>query len=276
MNTLETAIQWREAGIACIPIRAGTKLPALMRWRPYIDRLPELDELKCWFSETGYGIAVITGHKNLVILDWDDAMAQSRWLASLDGAALPVMSTYRVLARRGTHYYFFCPNVETWKGDNLDVRSKGSYCLGPPSVHPTGHIYTSIGSINDIKTVDNIETLVPNYKRYKFNSLVSEPRDPYVEAMRHSEGTSSWAIEEAKSRIRYEDLIPSLRSRGRLRHALCPLHDDKHASFIVYPDNHYFCYGCQARGKDALDLFAQLNKLTLGEAVRKLTGKEQQ
>lgn len=40
-----------------------------------------------------------------------------------------------------------------------------------------------------------------------------------------------------------------LRQIGRLRIGRCPYHDDQHASFTVYPDDSYFCFGCGAHGR---------------------------
>ena len=50
----------------------------------------------------------------------------------------------------------------------------------------------------------------------------------------------------------------------------CPLHEEKSASFKVYPDGHFCCYGCGAHG-DVTHLCAALDGIPIGEAARKLS-----
>ncbi len=40
---------------------------------------------------------------------------------------------------------------------------------------------------------------------------------------------------------------------GRRQSIRCPFHQERTPSFIVYPDNHYHCFGCGAHGKNAVD-----------------------
>jgi hypothetical protein len=49
----------------------------------------------------------------------------------------------------------------------------------------------------------------------------------------------------------------------------CPLHDEKSGSFTVYPDQHFYCYGCGRHG-DVTHLCAAMDGIPLGEAARKL------
>jgi DNA primase len=50
---------------------------------------------------------------------------------------------------------------------------------------------------------------------------------------------------------------------------LCPLHAEKTPSFTIYPDGHYFCFGCGGRG-DVIDLMAKLEDMDITEAAKKL------
>lgn len=49
----------------------------------------------------------------------------------------------------------------------------------------------------------------------------------------------------------------------------CPLHQERSASFTVYLDGHFYCFGCGRHG-DVTDLCAALDGITLGEAAKKL------
>jgi DNA primase len=61
-----------------------------------------------------------------------------------------------------------------------------------------------------------------------------------------------------------------LRKRGFVRQGLCPLHEEDSASFTVYPDNHYYCFGCGRHG-DVVDLLAALDQLSIKDAAHKLS-----
>ena len=57
-----------------------------------------------------------------------------------------------------------------------------------------------------------------------------------------------------------------LKQFGRLHKGLCPLHDDTEPSFIVYPDQHFRCFGCQEHG-DAIDFIQKIHSCTFKEAL---------
>ena len=162
MNSLQTALTWRTLGIACIPIKAQSKCPALESWKQYQERLPTERELEIWFGSGRYGLAVLVGWQNLTVLDFDDHWTHSRWLASLPAQqARLVMSTYRVATRRGQHYYL----LPRRRGRNvklrgLDIKAQGGYVLAPPTIHPTGIPYRAIGEIRDIVSVKSVGTLL--------------------------------------------------------------------------------------------------------------------
>jgi len=50
---------------------------------------------------------------------------------------------------------------------------------------------------------------------------------------------------------------------------LCPLHYEKTASFHVYPDEHFYCFGCGQHG-DVIALCSKLDGLTVVGAAKKL------
>jgi len=55
---------------------------------------------------------------------------------------------------------------------------------------------------------------------------------------------------------------------NRYGKALCPFHNDRHPSMVVY-DDHYYCYACGEHG-DVIDFTAKLYGLKLYEAAQKL------
>jgi hypothetical protein len=50
---------------------------------------------------------------------------------------------------------------------------------------------------------------------------------------------------------------------------LCPFHVERTPSFTIYPDGHYYCYGCGGHG-DVIDLMAKLEDMDITEAAKKL------
>src|SRR5579863_8360746 len=81
-------------------------------------------------------------------------------------------------------------------------------------------------------------------------------------------------IAAARDRIGLVDLIGRhvvLRRDGREHVGLCPFHTEKSPSFRVYPDNHFYCFGCGAHG-DAIGFVMRQANLDFLEAVRELGG----
>lgn len=65
-----------------------------------------------------------------------------------------------------------------------------------------------------------------------------------------------------------------LKACGSKYSSRCPFHEEKHASFFLYPEtNTYYCFGCQAHG-DAINLAMHLHNLTFKDAVSLLTKHE--
>lgn len=62
-----------------------------------------------------------------------------------------------------------------------------------------------------------------------------------------------------------------LRARGSRQWACCPIHNEKTPSMCFFPDGKFHCFGCGAHG-DAVDLYAALHGVSLGEALRVVRG----
>ena len=78
-----------------------------------------------------------------------------------------------------------------------------------------------------------------------------------------------------KARVPLDQLIGesvTLVKRGSSVMACCPFHAEKSPSFHVYPDNHYYCFGCKESG-DAITFTRKTRDLTFIEALRFLSAK---
>jgi len=284
MNVLDTALMWHNLGIATIPILAGSKRPALEAWGQYQTELPTEAKLRAWFS-VSYNIAVVCGHSNLVIVDFDSMDRHESWQTGLDCSFEELVnSTYRVRTRKGLHYYLYTEEqtggaailwnydcetkCESGNEQRVDIKSAGGYAIAPPSIHPSGHKYQGYGSPEQIAKIASITDLLPEYEPVQtWQPRERGPYDPFDEAMRESCGVS---VEAVKANWRWEEVIPvNGGSRRGVTMTNCPFHNDKTASLALYPDKHCHCFGCGYHS-DIIDVFAALHKVTVQEALKEM------
>jgi hypothetical protein len=80
-------------------------------------------------------------------------------------------------------------------------------------------------------------------------------------------------INELKARISLRSLIGSslaLQRDGQSEFiALCPFHSENTPSFRIYPDDHFYCFGCGAHG-DQIDWLRLQENASFTEALRRL------
>lgn len=83
-------------------------------------------------------------------------------------------------------------------------------------------------------------------------------------------------IQEVVRRNDIEEVIGQyvqLRRRGRTLSGLCPFHNEKTPSFVVYPDTQsFYCFGCGAAG-DVINFVRKYNNLGYVESVKQLAGR---
>jgi Bifunctional DNA primase/polymerase, N-terminal len=99
----EAALTYVAAGLSVIPIcRDGSKGPPT-KWREYQERLATRDELRRWFAEDEYGIAVVSGRVsgNLEVEDVDDAEILNPWWSAVVRAVPKVATAPRVRSPKG-------------------------------------------------------------------------------------------------------------------------------------------------------------------------------
>lgn len=83
-------------------------------------------------------------------------------------------------------------------------------------------------------------------------------------------------IEELVQRSDIVDIVQSyvqLRHRGRTYTGLCPFHNEKTPSFVVYPETQsFYCFGCGAGG-DVITFIKKINNVDYLEAVKFLASR---
>jgi hypothetical protein len=130
-------------GWRVLPVKAGTKVPAIADWPRMATRDPAtIDEW--WGNGHVHGIGVATGHESgIVVVDVDNGPGKfgDDTLERLG----PLPDTPTVLTPGGgRHLYYawpgFSPDQDAL-GEYIDVQGDGRYVVAPPSVHPNGGVY---------------------------------------------------------------------------------------------------------------------------------------
>ena len=85
------------------------------------------------------------------------------------------------------------------------------------------------------------------------------------------------AVADIRDRIDIVDLVqgyvPSLKRAGRSFKGLCPFHQEKTPSFIVFPDSQNFhCFGC-GKGGDLFSFYMLVENTEFREALRELASR---
>ena len=83
-------------------------------------------------------------------------------------------------------------------------------------------------------------------------------------------------IEEIKARVSLEHLFRTdghqLTQKSDLKKCRCPFHNEKTPSCVVYPDNHFHCFGCGANGT-VIDYVMLSRKCSIKDAIQFLLGQ---
>lgn len=125
------------------------------------------------------------------------------------------------------------------------------------------------------------ENLHPLYRQVARHKLEDEKKhielwqaywQRFLQPVKTEHEDLTQAIERARA-YPIENLVHNeMRPFGALLRGACPFHDERTPSFVIYPDNGYHCFGCQAHGNNAVDFYLTLNpQETFLDAVRSLS-----
>jgi hypothetical protein len=144
---LRTALALAEKGMRIFPCKPRDKVPATPNGCKDATAGAELIR-QWWEYEPQYNIGLATGApSNVFAIDMDGLEAEAE-LAKLESAHGALPPTVAVITGRGRHLYFQMPpdvsvrNSASQVAPGVDVRGSGGYVLAPPSVHPSGKVYT--------------------------------------------------------------------------------------------------------------------------------------
>lgn len=250
---LTTALSWLNSGIAVCPTMYRSKFPdcealksvgmerdGKAQWASLKSSLPTTSQILKWYGNGKlHNMAVITGWRNLTILDFDDLKTWAIWYAWQVENNPDYLNTLIVQSSRGLHYYFYLPNLDKpIKGGSFEVKSHGAMCTTAPSVHRSGKQYKVInGSIGSIKTVEDNNALLGFCPTEFKPKLTVDP----------------WSVVERKNghapaqRVNLLDLFPNARETSTPGYYLadCPVHGRKANFMLNVKDGVGHCFaGC--------------------------------
>jgi putative DNA primase/helicase len=136
------ALKYVEAGFSIIPLKPRSKLP-LIKWARFQKRKATKEEITKWWTRwPDANIALLTGKiNNIIVFDEDGPEAEK--IIKEKGGFPPGPQS---VTAKGRHYIFRHPGFSIGNDVNkkldLDIRGDGGYIVAPPSVHPSGHVYS--------------------------------------------------------------------------------------------------------------------------------------
>ena len=136
-NVLREALEYVfDHGMSVVPVEG--KKP-IEKWQQYRERYPTEKELKAWFTQTRYSIALVCGEiSETTVLDADSLEAEEFIYEHTETERIVETGSGRIHA----HYaYVKYPNRVNMFGIGLDVRNDGGLAVLPPSVHQNGVSY---------------------------------------------------------------------------------------------------------------------------------------
>jgi len=140
-NKFDAAIEYHRQELKVIPLKAGSKIPAL---KPAYDRpFLNLQEYENYFYNTDFNIGVECGRasKGFFVIDVDDRKQYRKHKTELDAlikTGAPVVET-----KRGFHIWTRCPEAagrSFEKIEGIDFKKSG-HVVVPPSLLETGQQY---------------------------------------------------------------------------------------------------------------------------------------
>ncbi len=145
------AVDYRRGGWCPIPIKRGSKHPALDELDPYLNRPATAEELRSW-AWTGVGL--VTGSvSGVLVLDVDGPEGAAE-LKKYGHPATPMART----PSGGMHLYFKHPEHRVRTrikiAPGLDVKASGGYVVAPPSVGENGRPYEWIISPDEAELAE--------------------------------------------------------------------------------------------------------------------------
>lgn len=139
---INIALSYLEKGWSIIPIKKGSKLPAISTWKKYQQQLPSRDEvIKWWTDMPDANIALVCGEiSGVIVVDIDSGKGEP----DIKGLELPPTLVSKT-GGGGKHLIYRwrkgLVGAKIGIRKLIDIRSDSSYIVLPPSLHSSGNLY---------------------------------------------------------------------------------------------------------------------------------------
>jgi hypothetical protein len=243
-------MSYAAAGWPVLPLKVRDKVPATKHGLHDATDDPEQVE-RWWTINPNYNIGLRTGIA-FDVLDLDGPAA----IASLN-AIVPGYRHAGPFSMTGKGYHLLFAPTGSRNGaalrPGIDWRGDGGYIVAPPSIHPSGSIYTWDTARGPNTPLPAAPDWLVKLLSFREEKKPTEPTKPVMTAL----GMLSLREE-------VEHLGTELRRVGSRYVGRCPFgtHSDTSPSFNIYPNETFYCFGCGAWG-DALNIvnFARTGEL---------------
>jgi hypothetical protein len=180
---LDWALKYNELGFCVIPAYNRSKNAAI-EWKSYQNRMSTEEEIKSWFINTDYNVAIVLGKISCALEIDIDGQGGKNHFEQLFQQFTPnlqsaIKNTMRIVSSNGLKLIFkfrldeWPEGIKTaklWKAQEgehnaIELRGNSSYSLGVGAVHPDGTIYSlATGSEFNPLTLlkSEIEELIQN------------------------------------------------------------------------------------------------------------------
>lgn len=279
---MDYAKYWIDFGVSPIPVKHKTKIP-LVKWGNWNTKLPDMDLVNGWFNtKIRRNIGLCCGMNGLVVVDFDDMAYFQQWYDGLKRTWQKIFdTTYQVITSRGIHFYFKVREKEYSQKlkTGVDIKSERTLVLSPPSVHPSGAVYT--GNLSRVITISSLHELFP----YEIQKEIQPKNLKPSSVWNTLDEDQSYSIKYIKSKIGILDLVFDYTklarnsSDGRWWMGRCPdiQHEDKHPSFRADAARDKCtclsgrCNLYNPKGMDIFDFYGAMTGYTLKESIVELS-----
>lgn len=264
-DMVDEATAWRNKGVTAIPVVFASKRP-MVKWTPWRERNPPVSLLRLWFRKAypcNLGLVLMN---DLCVVDFDEIEVYNRWCSTMPHLA----DSYTVSTSRGAHVYLqmMHDTGKTYAFDGGEIKGSG-IVIAPPSLHSSGVVYkvlkkqriAGVVGIDDLglEIKHEIVVRVVDCERYATNG------DSIVSRIKRANPIVDWLNQ-------YTTVLQ--RMDGTLE-AICPFHDDKSPSMLVFPgEARCYCFStnCRAhRSMDVINCTALMNGISNQEAISLLS-----
>jgi hypothetical protein len=265
-----------DEGLLAVPLYYRSKIPTV-KWGNWREDRPTLEILQSVFDTELYrGLGILMGaiSNNLVVLDFDKPNVYAHWHRKFP------IETRTVRTNRGFHVYLKLAQLPmgTLSMSGGEIKGNG-YVVAPPSIHPSGRMYTYRNPGSQIYTARSLSAIGIEVSLPQLGTATIP--DPETEAPKSAKGRNTLvrdikrALPLARFLQQYTALTPS---GGHYLKCVCPLHNDHSPSMWVNTRLDLcgcFAPGCQGneRAMDVINLYAKMSNISNRDAIFSLASQ---